>query len=178
MPNYRQLGLRPDAKYFNDGVLLIDVAGWRRIDLPAQLLACLAENREHVAWWDQYALNVVLAGRWRETDRRWNVGIHAFAFPSWEQSPFDAESLRELREDPWIIHFNSAAKPWRAKCEHPWRGEFFRYLDRTAWAGQRPPALERVLALVNRQERRLRRGRKWLGRRVSELLGRANRAAM
>ena len=74
VPNYRELGLVPEAAYFNAGVLLIDVAAWRDAELSRRSLACLAQYRQHVYWWDQYALNVVLAGRWGPLDERWNQG--------------------------------------------------------------------------------------------------------
>ena len=62
VPNFRELGLEPQAAYFNAGVLLIDLAAWRNADLSSQLLMCLKQHRQHVVCWDQYALNVVLAG--------------------------------------------------------------------------------------------------------------------
>ena len=126
------------------------------------MLDCLEDNRQHVVWWDQYALNVVLAGRWRAVDRRWNQGGQIFGYPGWQQSPLDQESFEQLRNDPWIIHYNSKAKPWRAKCRHPLRQEFVTYLDRTAWAGHAPPLGERLIALLDQQERRLRHGRNGL----------------
>ncbi len=164
--NYRELGLGPEAAYFNAGVLLIDLAAWRNLDVSRKSLACLAQNREHIVFWDQYALNVVLAGRWGQLDVRWNQGWHAFAYPTWEQSPFDRETFDRLRNGPYIVHFTTRFKPWRPLCQHPFRSEFFTYVDRTDWAGWRPPrlkvVLESILDLGKTQERRLRRGRKWL----------------
>ncbi|MGL4513204.1 MAG: hypothetical protein ACRCT8_08945, partial [Lacipirellulaceae bacterium] len=34
----------------------------------------------------------------------------------------------------------SPEKPWRHGCRHPFCGEFFATLDRTAWSGWRPTA--------------------------------------
>lgn len=164
--NYRELGLRPEAAYFNSGVLVIDLGAWRDADLPRQLLACLEEHRQHVRWWDQYALNVVLSGRWGPLDLRWNQGSHVFVYPSWRQSPFDRQTYEQLRSDPYIVHFTTGSKPWSPPCRHPLRGDFFEYLDRTAWAGWRPSRLKRLkvmFELLKSQERRLRHGRKWLG---------------
>ncbi|MGD9723648.1 MAG: glycosyltransferase family 8 protein [Pirellulales bacterium] len=179
VPNFRELGLSAAAPYFNAGVLLVNLAAWRAADLPRQLLACLAQNENHVRWWDQYAMNVVLAGQWGPLDMRWNQGSHAYAYPSWEQSPFDRERYDQLRDDPYIVHFTTRHKPWRASCRHPLRKEFFDVVDRTDWAGWRLPRWRVMLDLVRSQERNLRRGRKWLERRVGELLrsDRGERAA-
>lgn len=143
--NYRELGLPTDGKYFNSGVLVMDVAQWRREDYAQQVLDCLREHRRHVLWCDQYALNVVLARKWRALDRRWNQGAHVYSYPSWRDSPFDRETFALLRSDPWIVHFCSPSKPWQYFCAHPFTREFRRYLDETAWSGWRPPRPENFL---------------------------------
>lgn len=162
IPNYRELGLDPQAAYFNAGVLLIDLAAWREADLSSQLLKCLAQNRRHVRWWDQYAMNVVLAGRWGRLDPRWNQGSHIFAYPTWQQSPYDPSSYERQRNDPFIVHFTTRHKPWLASCRHPLRQKFFECVERTDWAGWRLSRLGLVLEAIKSQERRLRRGRNWL----------------
>ena len=162
VPNFGELKLKPDAAYFNAGVLLIDLDAWRNADVSRQSLACLEQHRQHVLWWDQYALNVVLAGHWGQLDARWNQGTHVFIYPTWEQSPFDRQTFDQLRNDPYIVHFTTRYKPWRPMCRHPFRKQFFEYVDRTAWAGWRPPRINAILELAKMQERRLRRGRNWL----------------
>jgi lipopolysaccharide biosynthesis glycosyltransferase len=171
--NYRQLGLDPTAAYLNSGVLLVDLDAWRNVDLSSQLLACLEQNKEHALWWDQYALNVVLAGRWGRLDTRWNQGAHVFRFPTWSQSPYDRQTLERLCRDPFIIHFTTSSKPWHASCLHPLRKQFFEYLDRTEWAGWRPARFDRpgaVLEFVKRQEKRLRLARRRMFSRAADLL--------
>jgi lipopolysaccharide biosynthesis glycosyltransferase len=140
VPNYRELRLDPSGKYFNAGVMLVNLDHWRREALGRRSLAALARHREHVVWWDQYALNVILAGRWGELDLRWNQVTHVHAYPGWHASPFDGPRFTRLRDDPWVIHYCSASKPWHADCHHPWAGEFFRVLDTTPWRGWRPTA--------------------------------------
>lgn len=174
VPNFRELGLKAEAAYFNSGVLLIDLAAWRSADVSIRSLECLEQHREHVVFWDQYALNVVLAGRWGRLDARWNQGSHVFLYPTCEQSPFDRQEFEALRNEPYIVHFTTRHKPWLPLCRHPLRNEFFKYLDRTAWVHWRPPrhkvVLQAILDLGKAQERRLRQGRKWL---LSNFAGRA-----
>lgn len=136
--NYRELGIAATARYFNAGVLVVDLEYWRKHALAEKMLACLRQHSQHVRWWDQYALNVVLAGRWRELDPRWNQCSHVYTFPTWHESPFDEATFRSLRADPWIVHFTAKIKPWHYFCRHPFRREFFRYLDQTDWRGWRP----------------------------------------
>jgi lipopolysaccharide biosynthesis glycosyltransferase len=140
VPNYRDLGIAPSAKYFNAGVMVVDVGRWRDEAIGRRSLEALERHREHVIWWDQYALNVTLTGRWGELDGRWNQVAHLHVYPSWAESPVDRQVFERLRDDPWIVHYCSSSKPWHADCRHPWTGEFFRVLDSTPWRGWRPTA--------------------------------------
>jgi lipopolysaccharide biosynthesis glycosyltransferase len=172
VPNFRELGLQPDAPYFNAGVLLINLSAWREADICTRSLACLEEHRQHVVFWDQYAMNVVLAGRWGQLEMNWNQGWHAFKYPTWQQSPFDQDTFEQLWKRPYIVHFTTRFKPWHG-CVHPYRREFFKYLDRTAWAGWRPPRLKRMMELIKIPERRLRQKRNWLRDQARQWLRRA-----
>jgi lipopolysaccharide biosynthesis glycosyltransferase len=140
VPNFRELNLDPQAGYFNAGVLLVNLRQWRDEKITEQALDCLERNRDHVLWWDQYALNVVLHGRWRPLDMRWNQGAHihcpGYALP--EGSPFDKPTYTAVRENPWIVHFTSPVKPWHFTSDHPFRRRFFKVVDRTDWKGWRP----------------------------------------
>jgi lipopolysaccharide biosynthesis glycosyltransferase len=128
-----------------------------------------------VRWNDQYALNVVLSGRWGQLDLRWNQAAHIFSYPSWSLSPFDRETFEQLRDDPYIIHFTTCDKPWLATCLHPSRKLFFECVDRTAWAGWRPSRFTHPRAffgLLKAHKRRVRQARKRLQCRVFDWLQR------
>jgi lipopolysaccharide biosynthesis glycosyltransferase len=165
--NYRELGIRGQAKYFNSGILVIDLARWRQENLTDQLLDCLHQNREHVLWWDQYALNVVLAGKWGELDPRWNQLAMIHTFPSWQTSPLDEATYRRIVREPWIVHFASPSKPWHYGNSHPRRDLYFQYLDQTAWATWRPK--RPPFSLSEWQYARIRRWRSLCGRQYRKL---------
>ncbi len=136
--NWQALGLNPGDHYFNSGVLVIDLEAWRREDLSRRFLDCLAVNERWVWCWDQYALNVVLAGRWRRLPLRWNVGSHAFDYAEPTAAPWPADEFAAALEDPAILHFTSEFKPWRWKAIHPHRADFFEFLRQTAWHDWQP----------------------------------------
>ncbi len=143
--NYRELGLPINGKYFNSGLLVVDLDQWRRTRIAEKVLGCLRANRQHVLWWDQYALNVVLAGKWRALDHRWNQGAHIYVYPNWTESPVDRETFARVRRDPWIVHFCSPTKPWQYFCRHPYTRDFRRCLKQTAWRDWRPARPEKFL---------------------------------
>jgi lipopolysaccharide biosynthesis glycosyltransferase len=125
---WRQLGLPRDAKYFNAGVMVIDLERWRADDIGGRAIRYLRSNLDHVVFWDQEGLNAALCGRWGELDPRWNQ--NATAAPSTHRTSLD---------DAWIVHFSGGIKPWLVPDPGSGpRALYFRYLEETPWAGWRP----------------------------------------
>ena len=60
IPNYKQLGLPADAKYFNSGLMIIDCEKWVAENIPQKVFKAMDDNIEYVNYADQYGLNVVL----------------------------------------------------------------------------------------------------------------------
>jgi len=62
----------PFGKYFNSGVLLIDVAAWNAQSVTERALSFAADNALKLMAHDQTALNVTLLGNWAELSLVWN----------------------------------------------------------------------------------------------------------
>jgi lipopolysaccharide biosynthesis glycosyltransferase len=128
---YKELGLDPDAKQFNSGVMLINLNKWREDNVFKKVVECLEEHKELVRWWDQDGLNAVLAGSWGEVDYRWNLLTQIFLNPSWDDGPVkDREVYEKLIKHPYIIHFNTPSKPWQQENNHPYKYLYFSYLNK------------------------------------------------
>ena len=164
IPNLRQLGLDPRSPYINAGILVIDLQKWRAANLTEELIRFTEAHFEHNVSADQYAINCCLTTRRTLIDPRWNQLQSFFKYPSWRESPFDAETFRQLQEDPWIAHFAGEGKPWEPGCRHPLQATYFESLDRTAWAGSRPGPKRRRWNRFARDQWRT--ARDWLGVRV------------
>lgn len=121
IPNYKELGLSSDTKYFNAGVMLIDVKKWRAENVSEKVINTLRIYSEHVVLVDQYGLNVVFANKWQELDPKWNW----FAFKE--------------NEDPSLIHFLDI-KPIFSNynSKEVYKDEFFKYLYMTPWKNFKP----------------------------------------
>ncbi|AQG77942.1 glycosyltransferase family 8 protein [Spirosoma montaniterrae] len=120
--NYRELGMDPDTKYFNAGVLLMDVQQWREADIANRVIRCMNDNLKHVTCADQYGLNVVLMNQWVQLDPRWN----------WFSTLPHAA--------PYLIHFVSVDKPIFAACssDKHFLDLFFTYMRQTSWKNFQP----------------------------------------
>jgi len=144
IPNYQALRLSPTNPYFNGGVLIVDLDAWRQEGLATRMLKILDRHREHVLYWDQYALNVVLSGRWKLLSPLWNQNAIVFRYPGWLDSRFCSREHPGYATDPFIVHFNWL-KPWQEECTHPFADEYLRHLEGSPWQvsfGQRRPIAE------------------------------------
>jgi lipopolysaccharide biosynthesis glycosyltransferase len=124
--HWQEIGLDPEAPYFNSGVMVIDLALWRKEDIGGQVLRrCQADSHRLLirGRWnqhDQYGFNVVLQHRWTRLAARWNH------FP-------------ERQSDcPGIVHFLGDSKPGAALTRPEFTWLFAKTIDATPWAGWRP----------------------------------------
>lgn len=114
--NYKELGIAPETKYFNSGLLLINPIRWRNSDITRKVINCVEENKEYAGYPDQYGLNVVLANKWLELDPLWNN------YSIYEEN------------DPKIIHFIGRKPIYKTYSSNPeYKEEFYKYLNLTAW---------------------------------------------
>ncbi|MBU6181878.1 MAG: glycosyltransferase family 8 protein [Verrucomicrobia bacterium] len=120
---WKRACLNADAPYFNAGVMLIDVERWREAGVEKRSLDYLRQFGPKVWFWDQEALNAVLAGHWKSLAPSWN---------------FPASMAGPSKEMPRIVHFSGNIKPWVFPGKGALHTAYGRYLDRTAWKGWRP----------------------------------------
>ena len=152
--NYKELNIPASTKYFNAGVLVINLKKWRDDGITTRAIEYLKQNIEYIRFHDQDILNALLADQWGELDPRWNLLLpHALAYSSWKESPFSEDVYNTLIQNPYIIHYASELKPWNSR--HPRLKEhFFHYVDTTAWSGWRLTLWRRVWITSRREFRK------------------------
>jgi lipopolysaccharide biosynthesis glycosyltransferase len=138
------LGLSPESKYFNAGVMLINLDYWRRFELTKKSIDFIKSHKHKITFWDQDVLNNLLEGRWKEISCRWNAQ-EVFFHPD-----FDAQKIgisetyyNEVRCHPYIVHFTGSNKPWFLDVEHPYKKDYLYYKAKSFWA------MESLLQRVN-----------------------------
>ena len=98
----------PHNEYFNAGVMLINVAPWLSAGATAQAVDTLANSKLDLRFNDQDALNIVLNGRARYVDQRYNTLydlIHDLQVNRTALGPLNGARL---------VHFAGSVKPWAA----------------------------------------------------------------
>ena len=151
---------RPD-RYFNAGVLLMDLDGMRRAGTSDALLNYGRENSAAIEWRDQDTLNVVLSDRRLPLHPRWNV-MNSFDWPHAAEM-FGAQAVDEARRHPAIRHFEGPDhyKPWHFMCELEGHERYREHRRETPWPRYKPKGLT-ARNVLRRGKRRLR----GLGRQV------------
>jgi lipopolysaccharide biosynthesis glycosyltransferase len=141
------LGLGPEHSYVLSGMLVMDLVLWRRQDLTRRIFECVDRLGGQLAYHDQDAFNVALGNEIHLIDKRWN--LQALAFGRWFRHNLPAEhrDTAAARKSPGVIHYSTADKPWLFRSRARKRALYFRYLDRTAWRGARPPLETRAARL-------------------------------
>jgi lipopolysaccharide biosynthesis glycosyltransferase len=119
--NYEDLGIPAENKYFNAGLMLIDIEKWEEANITDKVITCLADNKKHVQFQDQYGLNAVLAKQWLSLDPLWN------RFANSED------------ERPNLIHFTGRKPIYKSyEFSEKYKVIFFQYLNMTGWKNFRP----------------------------------------
>ncbi|MGB3416529.1 MAG: glycosyltransferase family 8 protein [Mesorhizobium sp.] len=107
-----ELGItyRNAGDYFNSGVLLLDLAAWRRLRLAEACHAFIRGRR--LQWPDQDALNVIVGSDYLALDARWNTMAAALENMAVPVTPAQETLRRHWNDDPWIVHYTGTRKPW------------------------------------------------------------------
>lgn len=163
IPGFERLGIPADRDYLNSGVLLVDLARWRREQVAERCERFLVEHPEHVRFWDQDALNVVLDDGWTRLPPAFNalplsmfaptdqvVGgstgadvepdpakVEAYLGPFLAERGYQLEFLPDAlaaERGARILHFAGPLKPWRRGFDAPWLAA--RYQRAAAWLAE------------------------------------------
>jgi lipopolysaccharide biosynthesis glycosyltransferase len=120
------------ARYFNSGVMLVDLEKVRAEKLFSRALDFFVANDKELLMADQDALNYAAWNRWTALDPAWNV--QRFMSPV-EFAAQPAE--RQVKHGaPKLVHFIGLDKPWLPNKWHPWAWAYWQNLSRTPFAGE------------------------------------------
>jgi len=122
------IGLDKEAKYFNAGVLVIDLDKWRRLNITEKCIEFADKNARILRDADQAVLNYVFyKNNFVELDKSYNHALYPYSTPI---DPNKSDS---------IFHFIGAPKPWDFGGEFVHRNyQFFRsFLHKTSFSNYR-----------------------------------------
>lgn len=146
-PLYRkELGLKDDSIYINNGVLLVDLEKWRKNSLEEEFSNFIKKHKGDCTYMDQAPLNSILGKRdlIYELPSKYNAQRVFFDFSYDEllnlRKPLHHLSKEEYIEainSPIIVHFTpvfiSGTRPWQVKDNHKFRNEYLHYKSISPW---------------------------------------------
>ena len=120
----KSIGLTQNHKYFQAGVLLIDIGNWKKNNVSQKLMDVAVKNSSKYRLQDQDALNVLFENNYKILDNRYNYCV--------------ANGVNNPEGEVVIRHFNSQIKPWHINPNTktdmmPHLKEFWDYAKKTAF---------------------------------------------
>lgn len=134
---YVRLGYSSTYSYFNAGVLLINLDYWREHKIQEQCLDYIQNNPNRLKYYDQDVLNAIVHDQKLFVSFTWNMQEGFYRRKRRIRKQVWTE-IDQYLDDPSILHYLGRRKPWHAKASYPLRSEWFIYLDKTIWKGERP----------------------------------------
>jgi lipopolysaccharide biosynthesis glycosyltransferase len=117
-----ELGIFEKGKYFNAGVLLINLKEWNKANVLEKTIKYLNDYPEKIKLVDQDALNAVLVDNWEKLPNKYNVTF--YDIPEHIQK----KQISSFLKDKIIIHFSTQNKPWLLTCTNRLRFLYDYYL--------------------------------------------------
>jgi lipopolysaccharide biosynthesis glycosyltransferase len=131
-----RFGIPRTGKYFNAGVLLLNLRRWRADHTSKKVLAYLTAHGATLPYADQDALNAVLHDSCCYLPPCWNQQPYVYRLAA-RETILDSNVI-DLVHEPGIIHYLGRVKPWSSASSHPLRNEYYRYLALSPWKGYQP----------------------------------------
>lgn len=119
-----ELGIIEEGKYFNSGVMLMDVPLWRAQKISEKAVEFLEKFPEKIKYVDQCALNAVLIDNWLRLEPTYNL---IYSYIPQDQG---RKALNLLLRQTVIIHF-TLQRPWYFLCKNRFRHLYRYYLKKS-----------------------------------------------
>lgn len=129
------LNIPYDKKYFNSGLMLIDLSLFRKKNVSKDVFKFIIDHVNIIKFADQDGFNAILHDQWIELPLDWNV--MDYFFYKWRlkklMSKEKINTFISATKKPNLIHFTGPVKPWHYASRHPLKSEYHRYLSKTDW---------------------------------------------
>jgi lipopolysaccharide biosynthesis glycosyltransferase len=138
----KKIGLTPEEHYVNAGIILINLAAWRKETLEAQFMEFIRKFQGNVPHHDQGVINGVCVGRKLLVSPRFNATSNIYSFSAktilriYGMTGFYTQKeLDEAKVKPCILHFTTGlvGRPWEEHCTHPMQAEYHKAAKASPW---------------------------------------------
>lgn len=129
--------------YFNSGVMLINLAYWRKNEVASRAISYMAEHPDRIKFWDQDALNGILyRNEWIRMPLKWNLTTLFLSRNFTNHASYSkvyATEYVDAVNRPAVVHYTGPLKPWNyVSSDHPYKNDYYKYLALTSWKDFKP----------------------------------------
>jgi len=137
------VGVSNEYRYINAGMLLINLRRWREENIQEEFMKFIDKYNGNVIHHDQGVLNGVLYNGVKIISPKFNLMTIYYMMKRKEiieyyniEGEFYSENeISEAINNVIYIHFTPGftTRPWIAKCKHPRKKEYFKYIELSPW---------------------------------------------
>lgn len=154
------LGFDENDSWFNMGVMLVDVAAWKKDNAQDKIIEQLRNRKGYIAV-DQDLLNITQHNKIMTLHPRYNATPHHYVYKetsfrkAFPQKGFydDLNVMKEAQKNPAIRHFERfiGESAWNLNTIHPYAVLFDKYLSQSPWKDyeKKPAKLSKLLKIEN-----------------------------
>lgn len=130
-----ELNISDRTKYFNSGVMLLNLEFMRSENYENKLRAIGRKYFQWIRFADQDVLNVAYMGDYVPLPLEWNVLTHSYLNVPETKRVFGNKAYRKALKAPKVVHFTGTLKfkPWSYKCGHPYRDHYLFHRTEAGW---------------------------------------------
>lgn len=135
------LSIKDSEYYINSGVLLINLAAWRDMQIEIEIRNYIDKNAKKLFASDQDVINAVLKNKIQYLDPSYNYCNTFYIYPYKtiyklvnNPSYYDETTYMKAISHPKIIHFLGEDRPWRKGSTHKYKDQFDFYRLQTPYA--------------------------------------------
>lgn len=132
------------GKYCNSGVILFDLAQWRKDNIAGQIVKYVQNKNGYVFFMEQSVFNTVLQGKIAYLPAIYNTSSIMLMFTPeqlWKMRKpkyfYNLDEIKAAVKTPTIIHmtglFYIINKPWNEVTNHPCKALFWSYFKKMDW---------------------------------------------
>ena len=123
-----ELNMPMNAKYFNSGVMLINLDKWRESNMSEKVINFIRENPTKLKLYDQDAMNAVMWNYYLCIPIKYN---YVTALLKKQKDDY-----QNIEKECVVIHY-AGNKPWNYLNENPLDHNYFRFLKLTPWKNKK-----------------------------------------
>lgn len=123
---HNDLNIPLAAKYFNSGVMLINLERWRNNNLSQLILNFIKNSKIKLEFHDQDAINANTFNKWLNLPLKFN----------YMSTLFNKNDLNNKKQNILIIHY-TGLKPWNYFSHNYFNTYYFYYLSKTPWKNKK-----------------------------------------